>query len=287
MKYLSKEDEIQIGYDIREMNLMLQSDLFDVEIWEKGREGVETLVRNNLRLVYKIANDFFKKNPQAGPLEDIIQEGKVGLMKAIEKYDPDRGYKFSTMAFAWIRQSVMRETNRTSRLVRLPENRVHEIIQINTLLRNVDEGISEKELHQYIQDELGISATDLHNILNANSLPVSINKVVSSEKGSPKELIEFLGEKDAENFTVDQVMAKDAFHQMKKALNKLPQVTQDVVLSVFAVANDSNEILKPSQVRNMHKLSITQYDKLKNQGLMALRENLTRQGYALTDFISA
>ena len=110
-------------------------------ITERGRAASERLTSSNLRLVVSVARRYLRRGL---PLLDLIQEGNLGLMRAVEKYDPHRGFKFSTYATWWIRQAVTRALADQGRTIRLPVHVVERLQQLNTaerkLMRDKDGG---------------------------------------------------------------------------------------------------------------------------------------------------
>lgn len=131
-----KQEEIDRTINIEHAEILgvtsefLGDILLDLELGrEEARQGKESLVRANLRLVISVSKKFLNRGLQ---LPDLIQEGNIGLMKAVEKYDYKRGYKFSTYATWWIRQAITRGIADQGRTIRLP---VHMIETINRMLR--------------------------------------------------------------------------------------------------------------------------------------------------------
>ncbi len=104
------------------------------EITVRGQDASERLTSSNLRLVVSVARRYLRRGL---PLLDLIQEGNLGLMRAVEKYDPHRGYKFSTYATWWIRQAVTRALADQGRTIRLPVHVVERLQQLNTAERNL------------------------------------------------------------------------------------------------------------------------------------------------------
>lgn len=156
------------------------SDLL-IEI-EQGREQArlakEELVRSNLRLVVSVSKRFMNRGMQ---FSDLIQEGNIGLMKAVEKFDYHRGFKFSTYATWWIRQSITRGLADQGRTIRLP---VHVIETINRILRVSRDFYAEEQrdpTNEEIAEEMGIPLEKVKSVLKIAKDAVSLDAPVGSE----------------------------------------------------------------------------------------------------------
>ena len=160
----------------------LQDILTDIEI---GRETVkqakESLVRSNLRLVISVSKKYLNRGLQ---LPDLIQEGNIGLMKAVEKYDYKRGYKFSTYATWWIRQAITRGIADQGRTIRLP---VHMIETINRMLRfsrDFQRGESREPSPEEMAEQLGMDVERVHIALKTAKDAISLDAPVGDEEDS-------------------------------------------------------------------------------------------------------
>lgn len=144
---------------------------------EKAAE--ETLTINNLRLVVSIA----KKYRGLGlPFLDLLQEGNLGLMKAVEKYDHRRGFRFSTYASWWIRQRIMRAIMDTAREVRLPVHVLEDLQQIRSAERELEQSppynLSPEEIDNYVAGRTGFSKKRVQNIKAAAQSTISLDEPV-------------------------------------------------------------------------------------------------------------
>ena len=142
----------------------------------------EILIKSNLRFVVNVAKKYQNKGI---PLSDLINEGNIGLMNAIEKYDVDRGYHFISYAVWWIKQSILKSIGEKSRMIRLPLNRAGELVQIERAKKELlaENGI-DPEL-QEIADAVGLDEEHVRDLINISRDLVSIdNPVKSSEKES-------------------------------------------------------------------------------------------------------
>ncbi|MDW7772896.1 MAG: sigma-70 family RNA polymerase sigma factor [Desulfobulbaceae bacterium] len=154
--------------------------LIDLELGrEEARQGKESLVRANLRLVISVSKKFLNRGLQ---LPDLIQEGNIGLMKAVEKYDYKRGYKFSTYATWWIRQAITRGIADQGRTIRLP---VHMIETINRMLRFSRDFMqieSREPTPEEMAAQLGTDVEKVHIALKTAKDAISLDAPVGDEE---------------------------------------------------------------------------------------------------------
>ncbi|MHB8810575.1 MAG: sigma-70 family RNA polymerase sigma factor [Desulfobulbaceae bacterium] len=154
--------------------------LLDIELGrEEARQGKEALVRANLRLVISVSKKFLNRGLQ---LPDLIQEGNIGLMKAVEKYDYKRGYKFSTYATWWIRQAITRGIADQGRTIRLP---VHMIETINRMLRFSRDFMqveSREPTPEELAVQLGTDVEKVHIALKTAKDAISLDSPVGDEE---------------------------------------------------------------------------------------------------------
>ncbi|MCI5168429.1 MAG: sigma-70 family RNA polymerase sigma factor, partial [Candidatus Electrothrix sp. GM3_4] len=180
----SARNEQEISLDLAEtIGIDCQSfdELFkDVKIGKESvREAKKTLVRANLRLVISISKKFLNRGML---LSDLIQEGNIGLMKAVEKYDYNRGYKFSTYATWWIRQSINRGIADQGRTIRLP---VHMIEAINRMLRftrDFQRIESREPSLQEMADQMDTDVEYVHAALKTARDAISLDAPVGDEE---------------------------------------------------------------------------------------------------------
>jgi RNA polymerase primary sigma factor len=164
--------------------------LVDIEI--EAEESEKHLIEANLRLVVSIA----KKHVGRGmPLLDLFQEGNMGLMRAVEKFDYHRGYKFSTYATWWIRQAISRAMADHSRTIRIPVHMVEIINKLQKVSRHLSQEYGREPTPKEIGDELEISPDKVKEIIKVSQLPVSLEAPVGEEGDS--HLSDFIEDQNA------------------------------------------------------------------------------------------
>ena len=145
---------------------------------EGDEEARSTLITSNLRLVVSIA----KKYTSSGMLIlDLIEEGNIGLMKAVSKYDYRKGYKFSTYATWWIRQGITRAISEKSRLIRLPVHACESVNRMNRCIRELTQKLGREPSEEEVAGSMGCSVKKVRELSDISRDPVSTDKPVGEE----------------------------------------------------------------------------------------------------------
>ncbi|MGH7885724.1 MAG: sigma-70 family RNA polymerase sigma factor, partial [Thermodesulfobacteriota bacterium] len=170
-----KLDEIQLKFGENDINIVKKA----LRRFEKAKKAIKisrkSLIESNLRLVVSIARRYINRGL---PFLDLIQEGNMGLMKAVEKFDYDRGYKFSTYATWWIRQSITRAIADQSRLIRIPVHMTENINRMIKVTRSLVQELGREPSPEEISQKVGEPVYQVQKILRISRDPISLETPV-------------------------------------------------------------------------------------------------------------
>lgn len=232
----------------------------------------ERLISSNLRFVVSVAKKF---RGQGLPLLDLINEGNIGLITAIDKFEPDKGYHFISYAVWWIRQSILKAIPEKSRAVRLPLNRSNELMQILKAKKALMHTMETAEpTVEDIANETGLDAKLISDLLAVSSEMMSFDSPVKKGEDGSSTYGDFLEDESAGPET--QMMDKALKEEVSSLLDILTDKERDIIIKRNGL--DGNEAMSLKEIGEGYSLTKERIRQIEKRALEKLRAESIRRG---------
>lgn len=262
----------EIGYSPL---LTAEEEVYYARLVQKGdAKARKRMVESNLRLVVKIARRYYNRGLE---FLDLIEEGNLGLLRAVEKFDPERGFRFSTYATWWIRQTIERAIMNQTRTIRLP---IHVLRELNSYLGAARELLKKQDKepsYRDIAEAVNKPVEDVKNMLELNERMISLDTIIGSDSnsGSGRPLMDAIADKhknDPAEILADERLAK----HLEECLLELNDKQREVLSRRFGLGGYERETLE--EVGKAIGLTRERVRQIQMSALKALRDIMLKHG---------
>lgn len=248
-KLLTPEEEVELAMKIKEGNA----------------EALEKLVRANLRFVVSVAKQY---QNQGLPLSDLINEGNLGLIKAAEKFDETKGFKFISYAVWWIRQSIMQAIVEQARIVRLPLNKIGSYNKIIQTMQLFEQEFQREPTHEELERILKIDRNEIQKLINSALKHVSMDAPVNDVDDAVS-MYDLLPDEDVSG-TEKRILSESLKKEIRKVLKVLPPRDAEIISYYFGLKGEGYMTLE--EIGHIFNLTRERVRQIKERSIRRLKK---------------
>jgi len=234
-----------------------------------GKEARAQMIKANLRLVVKIAHDYSNLGL---PLLDLISEGNIGLMKAVERFDPKKGGKLSTYAAWWIKQSIKRALANQAKTIRLPVHLVDKISKMKRAAHNLSEKLGRDPTDDELAAKLDMPVAKVSQLRTISVRPASLDAPIGEDEDT--QFSEIVGDEAAAD-PFEMLLDKTLREDIRELIEELE--TREAEILTFRFGLDGNKPLTLEQVGKQFKVTRERIRQIQNIALTKLRRLMEKQ----------
>ncbi len=246
-------------------------------IHEGDKEALDTLVKSNLRFVVSISKQYAG---QGLSLTDLINEGNIGLMKAAERFDEKRGFKFISYAVWWVRQAMLQALAEQSRIFRVPLNRATTLYRVGKVQKKLTQDLGREPSVDEIAEKLKLSRKEVRGTLDIAFVPLSMDESYGEDEENP--LRDFLRDEDAPE-TDERTYSNSMSEDVARVLDSLGDRERQILIRYFGIGYDEPETLE--KIGHRFGLTRERIRQIKEETLQKLRSR--SDGRALRSYLEA
>ena len=266
---LKSEEEVKLANEIQAMLPLLEKDSESLtpeeqKLVRQGQAAKRKMTQANLRLVVSIAKKYQNRGLS---LLDLIQEGSIGLMRAAEKFDPSKGYKFSTYSYWWIRQAMTRAIANHARTIRLPIHITQDLNKIKKTNRQLSQKLGRKPTDSEVAEELDMEISKLRSLAESARMtkPRSLNATIDENQTELGQILP-----DDSSSPSDFVAERETVSKIQNLLDTLSPKQRDVIILRYGLKD--GKTMTYEQIGNVCGISRERVRQIKNKAMKQLKK---------------